>query len=47
MVAAFVAGIVLVSAGAWMVAPPAGLIVTGLLLVLIAFLEARGRRRYG
>lgn len=53
MIAAFVTGLVLLAAGAWMAWPPAGLLLAGAVLVLVPLLWARGsdalssRRREG
>lgn len=43
LVVAFGVGLVLLAAGAWLVAPAVGLIVAGLLLVLVPVWYVRGR----
>ena len=47
LVVAFLAGVVLLAVGAWMVLPAAGLIVAGVLLVGVPLLYARGKARSG
>lgn len=42
LLACFLAGLVLVSVGAWMVSAPAGLTVAGLLLVVVSLVYTRG-----
>lgn len=44
LVASFVSGAALVVAGVWLVAPAAGLIVAGLVLLLVPWWYVRGRR---
>lgn len=43
LTACFLAGLALVSYGAWLAYHPAGFVVAGVLLVLIPVLERRGR----
>lgn len=47
LLAMFAAGVALISCGAWLLAPAAGLIVAGAALVLVSVLYVRGRRQPG